>query len=150
MKERKIKIGKFEVPSPNSAEGWEGWEIVNEVGVGKWIGRVIEEKQGMRCLTLQPALELPAPSVLPAMGIPAPGHGSQPLTLSGAGAFFMFMQPSDHPVRDIAYSSRQRVSEMSEDLRRYIYAMLDKAVHPEDAIHPDDLMSHRDHNRLIT
>ena len=124
---RQLKIGQFEVPPAEYSDEWNGWEIVNEVGVGRWIGKVLEEKPSARVLTLQPALQLSCPAAAPVMRM---GAAKQLEMGQAIGLFAQWVldQPSDHPIRDIAYSSRQRVSEMSEDLRHYIHSMIGDAV----------------------
>jgi hypothetical protein len=113
----KVKISdRFTVTDEDLGKPSERWEIVNEVGVGRWLGQVVEEYEQKQRLTLQPAFELSSPSHIPSL-VNHPSKGTLVAVCGGTGVSFVLEQPSDHPIRDLKYSSRQRCCEMSEDLR---------------------------------
>lgn len=120
-----FKFGDVEVD-----ESLKDWEIVNEVGVGRWIGRVVAENTThARTVDLQPALEMCSPARQAVLfANPLKGGGPQAACVGGFNATYVLEQPSAHRIRDIAYSSRQRCSEMSEDLRLYCFNMIADTV----------------------
>lgn len=140
IKSKKLKIGDIEV-----ADEMDGWEIVTGIGTERWLG-LLEQKLGdglahppslpsdlssfaeeyrSPIVVLRPALELSCPSRTPVLGY-HPTQGMTEGVISGFDAQFTLNTPSSHPVV-IKWSSRQRCSDMSEELRLRCFMILAEA-----------------------
>jgi len=104
-----------------------GWAIVNEVGVGRWLGKIVEYVPEQRRATLCPALELTSPSRSPvAVAHPTQGHLGG--VISGFNCAFVLEIDSVHPIENIYVSSIQRAETMSDELRMYLFHILGDAI----------------------
>jgi hypothetical protein len=104
-----------------------GWAIVNEVGVGRWLGKIVEYSADARRAILCPALEMSSPSRAPVL-TRHPTHGDIGGVITGFNCAFVLEQDSIHAIEDIYVSSIQRVDNMSDELRAYLFNILADSI----------------------
>jgi hypothetical protein len=122
VKKRAVKLMDVEID-----DKLEGWAIVNEVGVGRWLGKVSVYDKTTRTATLSVALEMASPSRMPVLAV-HPSQGQVEGVITGYNCDFVLRQASAHPVEDIYVSSIQWVEKMSEELRSYCFNIIADAI----------------------
>ena len=103
------------------------WAIVNEVGVGRWLGKVARYDRETRSADLCPAFEMSSPSRAPVLA-KHPTHGDIGGVISGFNCAFVLEQDSMHPVEDIYVSSIQRAEKFSDELKAYCFNIIADAM----------------------
>jgi hypothetical protein len=119
---RSIRLGDF-----NIDEDLAGWAIVNEVGVGRWLGKIDTYDKATRTMSLHPAFELSSPSRAPVLAV-SPGQGQVEGVISGFNCDFVLRQNSTHPIEDIYVSSVQHSAKWGPELRSYCYNIIAEAI----------------------
>jgi hypothetical protein len=113
-----VDKGRLDLDFATFSDPNEHWEIVSDTGGGRWLGKVIGNG-----LTLKPAFVMCGPEMLPVLAI-HPVHGPLPASTHGIEIAWADDAPSLHAVREIRYSSRQIVAEMSERKRLLLWGRL--------------------------
>ena len=109
------------------ADKLEGWAIVNEVGVGRWLGKVASYDKATRTANLSVGFEMSSPSRMPTLAV-HPTQGQVEGVITGFNCDFVLRQSSAHPIEDIYVSSIQWTEKMSEELRSYCFNIIADAV----------------------
>ena len=109
-----------------------GWVIVNEVGNGRWLGKLSSYDKEKYRATLEYGLELASPGRIPVMVMKS--GGVQGGVQSGFDCDFTLQIDSLHPINDIAVSHMIYSEDMSDALRNWCFNILARAMlGPRDA-----------------
>jgi hypothetical protein len=125
--EVKVTVGDKEVRK-DIHQDLKGWVIVNECGIGKWLGKPYGHAYEPRAFTggrihLDIAFELASPSRMPVF-LNHVTQGAVAGTITGHNCDFVLGQESLHPVEIFQVSSIQYVDEMSDEMRAYLFNII--------------------------